>query len=425
MKNLKFYRNFLTFVLVIVKISLLSSQNENTNITADFKELTGIVIDHNSKTPLVFVDIVVKSTNISTVTNSNGEFLLKIPHTLLAGDIIISHLGYEKAEIKIAVLKSDQKIELLPAIIKLNAVSINTTNKSAEEIVKETLKKRSSIYNNNKTVMTAFYRETIKKRKKNASLSEAVVRIHKQPYNNLKEDDIELIRARKNTNYAKLDTLALKLQGGPHSNLYVDIIKYPEFIFTKEDMAFYNFSFDNATKISDNEIHVINFKQKGHNGVPLFYGTLFIDAKTLALKSAVYSLDVSNRALSSLIYIRKKPTNAEVYPTNTSYIVNYRTTNGKWHYAYSNISLTFKVNWKNKLFNSSYTLNSEMAITDWDIQNNEAVKVRRKLIQPTTILSEKALGFSDPRFWGSYNIIEPEKSIKSAIKKIQKQLKRT
>ena len=34
----------------------------------------------------------------------------------------------------------------------------------------------------------------------------------------------------------------------------------------------------------------------------------------------------------------------------------------------------------------------------------------------------KASGFSDPNFWGAYNIIEPEKSIESAIKKISKQL---
>jgi uncharacterized protein (DUF433 family) len=66
-----------------------------------------------------------------------------------------------------------------------------------------------------------------------------------------------------------------------------------------------------------------------------------------------------------------------------------------------------------------------MAITDLEIQDTNLAKIRGKLIRPTTILSEKASGFSDPRFWGAYNIIEPEKSIESAIKKIQKQLKRT
>tara|TARA_R110000868_G_scaffold261430_3_gene519565 strand:- start:343 stop:1542 length:1200 start_codon:yes stop_codon:yes gene_type:complete len=391
----------------------------------DFTELQAKVIDSDTKAPLVFTDIVIKNSNISTVTNTDGEFLLKIPNTLLEGRITISHLGYKKRELKIFSIKNHEKIALTPAMTLLNEISVTTTMKDARELVEETLKKKSSIYNNNNTLMTAFYRETIKKRRRNASLSEAVIKIHKQPYNNVRRDHIELIKARKNTDYSKLDTLAIKLQGGPFSNLYTDIIKYPEFIFTPEDLPKYKFSYGNSTRINDRQIYVVNFKQKKDNGTPLYYGKLYIDAETLALTNAVYSLNVSNRELSSQMYVRKKPRKVDVYPTEASYRVNYRTTKGKWHYAYSNISLTFKVNWKGKLFNSTYTLNSEMAITDWEIHDTKLAKIRSKLIRPTTILSEKASGFSDPRFWGAYNIIEPEKSIESAIKKIQKQLKRT
>ena len=39
-------------------------------------------------------------------------------------------------------------------------------------------------------------------------------------------------------------------------------------------------------------------------------------------------------------------------------------------------------------------------------------------------MSDEASGFSDPEFWGEYNVIEPEKPIESAIKKIQKQLEK-
>ncbi|WP_298497935.1 carboxypeptidase-like regulatory domain-containing protein [uncultured Algibacter sp.] len=402
--------------------SNLKAQSETENT---FIEIEAKVIDNDTKSPLVFTDIVIKDSNISTVTNNDGEFLLKIPNNLLEGELTITHLGYETKKIKISSIKNHEKIKLLPAYTKLNEISITTTTIDARKIVEETLKKKSSIYNNNNTLMTAFYRETIKKRRRNASLSEAVVKIHKQPYNNFKNDHIELIKARKNTDYSKLDTIALKLQGGPFSNLYTDIIKYPEFIFTPEDLPKYEFSYVNSTKINDRDIYVIKFKQKENINIPLYYGKLYIDAETLALTNAVYSLNVTNRELSSQMYVRKKPRKVDVYPTEATYRVNYRTTNGKWHYAYSNISLTFKVNWKGKLFNNVYTLNSEMAITDWKIYDTKLAKIRKQLIRPTTILSEKASGFSDPLFWGAYNIIEPEKSIESAIKKIQKQLKRT
>jgi hypothetical protein len=63
-----------------------------------------------------------------------------------------------------------------------------------------------------------------------------------------------------------------------------------------------------------------------------------------------------------------------------------------------------------------------MAITNWEFNNTFKVAKNSKL-RTNSILQEKASGFSDPDFWGQYNIIEPEKSIQSAIKKISKQLK--
>ena len=411
--------------LILTSVLFLFSLNIQAQTEDVFKELKGKVIDLDSKAPLIFADIVIKDSNISTVTNADGEFLLKIPENHFEGILTISHLGYEKKEVKISSIGDKEIINLTPAITKLDEISITASKKDARNLVTEMLNKKSKIYNSDNTLMTAFYRETIKKRRRNASLSEAVVKIHKQPYSNFKKDNIELVKARKNTNYKMLDTIALKLQGGPFSNLYTDIIKYPEYIFTKENIENYNFNFDNSTRINEKLIYVVNFKQKENIDTPLYYGKLYIDAETLALTNATYSLNVSNKELSSQMYVRKKPRKVDVYPTEATYRVNYRTKDGKWHYAYSNISLTFKVNWKGKLFNSIYTLNSEMAITDWEINDTKFAKNRSQLIRPTTILSERASGFSDPRFWGAYNIIEPEKSIESAIKKIQKQLKRT
>ncbi len=398
----------------------------NGQETSSFFEIEGIVIDQSSKKPLVFSDLVINGSNISTVTNNDGEFILKIPQEFSNSTLIVSYLGYEKKDIKISTLNNKKnKIALKPAITELNEINISTLRLSAKELVIKTLNNKSAIYNNDNTLMTAFYRETIKKRRKNASLSEAVVKIHKQPYSNMKKDHIELIKSRKNTDYTKLDTLALKLQGGPFSNIYTDIVKYPEYIFTKEDIELYNFSFDTSTNINKKLVYVVDFKQKKNVTLPMYYGKLYIDAKTKALTNAVYRLNVENKELSSQMFVRKKPRKVDVYPTEAIYKVNYRTKNGKWHYAYSNILLTFKVNWKGKLFNSVYTLNSEMAITDWETSNDKFTKIRKNTIRPSTILADEISGFSDPKFWGEYNIIEPEKSIETAIKKIQKQLKRT
>jgi hypothetical protein len=274
------------------------------------------------------------------------------------------------------------------------------------------------------SIMTAFYRETIKKRRKNVSLSEAVVTVFKAPYDSPRRDAVQLYKARKSTDYSKLDTLVLKLQGGPFNALYVDVMKYPEYIFSEDAIDDYNFSFDRSTRINDRLIYVINFRQKENITDPLYQGKLYIDIEKKVLTSAIFSLNITNRAAASQLFVRKKPKNADVYPTDVAYRVDYREKNGKWYYGYSNAILEFKINWDKKLFNSVYSMTCEMAVTDWEKNEGTKEPKYRERLKSTMILSDEAIGFSDPDFWGEYNIIEPEKSIESAIKKIQRQLKK-
>ena len=65
-----------------------------------------------------------------------------------------------------------------------------------------------------------------------------------------------------------------------------------------------------------------------------------------------------------------------------------------------------------------------MAVTDWEIDiTDRRIKSKEKL-KPSVIITDAISGFSDPDFWGEYNLIEPDKSIESAIEKIRKNLKK-
>lgn len=390
-----------------------------------FNQFKGEVVDSQSNKPLVFATLTLEGSNISTITNTEGTFLLKIPKNIKQGNIIVDYLGYKTSIIPLQQLKeNNNKIALMVSITKLEEVNV-IIPKSARTLVKETLRKKGENYFGDPTLMTAFYRETIKKRKKNVSLSEAVVNIYKTPYSSGQKDAVQLYKARKSTDYSKLDTLALKLQGGPFNALYVDIMKYPEYIFNEVTMEDYDFSFERSTRINDKLIYVIGFKQRPNIYDPLYKGQLFIDAENKILTSAIYSLNITDKELASKMFVRKKPRNAKVYPTDIAYRVDYREKDGKWYYGYSNVLLEFKINWDRKLFNSVYSMSCEMAVTDWEKNiSGEFPRVKDRL-KSSIILSEAAVGFSDPDFWGEYNIIEPEKSIETAIKKIQRQLKRS
>jgi hypothetical protein len=389
-----------------------------------YKQYKGEILDSESKNPLVFASITIAGSNISTISNSEGEFSLKVPKTQTEGNVIISFLGYKTITMPLAQLKEDNnRILMEVSVVQLSEVNL-TVPKDAKALVREMLRKKGDNYLEDPTLMTAFYRETIKRRKKNVSLSEAVVNIYKTPYTSDRKDAVQLYKARKSTDYTKLDTVALKLQGGPFNALFVDIMKYPEYIFTDESIEDYIFSFDRSTMVNDRLLYVVDFKQRSNVTEPLYVGKLYIDATKKVLTSAIYNMNITDREQAARLFVRKKPAKASVWPTEVAYRVDYREKDGRWYYGYSNVLLEFKINWDDKLFNSVYSLSCEMAVTDWERNLEGAMPKSKDRIRSSIILNDEAIGFADPDFWGEYNIIEPEKSIESAIKKIQRQLRR-
>ena len=95
--------------------------------------------------------------------------------------------------------------------------------------------------------------------------------------------------------------------------------------------------------------------------------------------------------------------------------------NNKWYLNHVQSEVKFDCKWKRKLFKSTYTTLSEMAITDMDSVNINKFKLNES-VKFSDFLSEQVSDLTDEDFWGEYNIIKPEESIEAAIKKINKKL---
>lgn len=430
MKNqlsLTFQTNFLIrfFLFIFLTGSFHAFANIDfiANDSIKFKKIKGFVYSSKTKQPLPYASLTINNTNISTVTNNQGAFLLKVPNNYLNQELTVSFLGYTSKVLTISLLNPDNtEIALETFIEELPEIKISLKN--ASSVIQEVLIRKGVNYINTPLNMTAFYRESIKKRRTYVSLTEAVLEISKQPYTNGRYDAIKLFKSRKSTDYEKLDTVAFKLKGGPYGNLYLDVQKYPDLFFNEDMLGIYDFWFDTPTKIDNRPIYVIKFKQKPFITNPQYFGKLYVDAETLTLISAKFSLNIDNKVAASKQFIVKKPTNAEVYPIQADYTVNYREKDGKWYFGYSRIQLGFKIKWTKKWFNSIYYSTSEIAVTDWEVKDSkENIKYKDRL-RTSVIMSDEASGFNDTDFWGAYNIIEPDKPIETAISKIQRQLKR-
>ena len=105
------------------------------------------------------------------------------------------------------------------------------------------------------------------------------------------------------------------------------------------------------------------------------------------------------------------------------YVVNYKLSeDGKWYLDYVSLDLSFTSKRKGSLFKNHFSAKSELAVTDHKAGDFEIAPENR--LKPKDVLSEKVVSFTDENFWGSYNIIEPDKSIDKIVGRIVRQLQK-
>ncbi|HEX2921288.1 MAG TPA: carboxypeptidase-like regulatory domain-containing protein [Bacteroidales bacterium] len=384
--------------------------------------LKGKVVDKETGNPLVFATVAVKESNVAIVTNIDGEFTLKMPPSSDPRSIEVSFLGFKNKIVAVSDLKEGKnKIELEAAPIPIKEIIVKPIDPVS--IVINAIDNLSDNYESQANLMTSFYRETIKKNRTYVSIGEAVVELFKAPYeNDMRFDAARIYKGRKGSDVEKMDTVLFKLQGGPLSVLQLDLAKNTESILTKESMEYYDYSLSGVIEINGRPHYIINFIQKPKVDFPLFMGSLYIDMDTYAISEAEFGYNLADKAQAAALFIKKKPLGMEVTPEIATYRTKYREQNGKWHFEYSRAEVRFRVNWKKKLFHTYYTTMSEIAVTDRTAE--EVIKFAGKeKLKTTDVFSEKVTSFADPEYWGDYNVIEPDQSIESAIKRLSKKLK--
>jgi len=420
--------SFLTTVLLLA-FTIQSSYAGNSEKSRksdqqDYITIKGKVVDAETGEALVFATVAVTESNVAIITNIDGEFTLKVGNALISKDLEVSFLGYKNKVVPISSMRDNgykNMISMESAPIPIKEVIVRPLD--PDLIVENAIYKISRNYESIPNLMTAFYRETIRKNRSYVSIGEAAVEVFKAPYaNDMRFDAARLYKGRKSTDVARMDTVLFKLQGGISNTLDLDIVKNTELILTIDAMKSYDYSLTSVIEIDGRPHYVINFIQKPNVDIPLFVGTLFIEVESGAISEAEFGPNLSDKAAATSIFVRKKPIGMEVTPELVTYRTKYREQNGKWYFAYSRAEVKFKVNWKKRLFNTYYTTMSEMAITDRTDQ--EVIKFAGKeKLRYSDVFSEKVSDFTDPEFWGDYNVIEPDQSIESAIRRLSRKLK--
>ncbi len=417
-------KNFVGFTLGCLFAFLSSGVTPLMAQDAAVNELviTGTVKNKDSRKKLENVNVSVVGNNIGTVTNADGTFSLKVAETEAFRGLEVSHIGYLTTHLSLEELEKtvELTIWMIPAPNLLSEIVVYGNNPRV--IVEEAIKKIPVNYSGNDNMLTAFYRETVQKRRRYISVSEAVMDVYKTDYNSrdVDRDKVQLLKGRRLLSQKQSDTLAVKVVGGPNLSLYLDIVKNGDALLSTDNLDYYEFRMEDPVNLDNRMQYVVSFRPRVSLMYALFIGKLYIDYERLSFTRAEFGLDMANRVKAVEAILHKKPVGLRFRPQEVAYLVTYKQQGAKTYLNYIRNVIRFKCDWKKRLFSSSYTAFSEMVVTDRTESPLSGIS-NKNTFKRKQVFYDLVDEYWNEDFWRNYNIIEPTESLENAVNKLRKQ----
>ena len=407
-------------LLLTIPAWAMPSDDDTVFDTVNYRAFNGRVLDSESNRGLPFATVEVIGSNIATVTNIDGDFVIKIPKESAATALKISYIGFGNMTVSLGEFREGRStdIRLVPKSIQLQEITVRPED--ALNLIMDALSDVKNNYSEEPMMMRGFYRETIEKGRNYVSISEAVVDIYKGGYTNTFQiDQVKLFKGRKSADVEKMDTVLFRLQGGPNTAILLDVVKNPYILLSDQYADVYDFTLTDVITIDDRLHYVVSFNQKPYVEDPYYKGKLYVDMEKLAITEAEFELNTENEDEAARMFIQRKPLGMDIIPERAVYRAKYTIDNNRWYFTYARAEVKFKVDWKKKLFNTTFTTMSEMAITDRTYEGIEKFAAKERF-KTNDVMDEKVYIFFDEDFWEGYNVIEPDQSIESAIRRLNR-----
>jgi len=386
----------------------------NTAPVDSFFTIAGTILDRITGEPVIYATINVAGTSLTTVSNKNGKFMMRLPDSLRRDTIRFSHIGYVNRQIEASLLDGrnidfflDQKIIPLQEIV-VRVVDPITT-------IREMIRRRDQNNQIDPVYMTTFFREGIEDRR-GMNLTEAVLKIYKTGiFSSINTEQVKVLKMRHLISPGNNDSLVTRLKSSINSCQMLDLIKnLPDFmdIFNQD---YYAFSHTDITVLDNRRVYVFSFEPREGITDPLFLGKLYVDAENYALLKATFEINPEYVEKSANVLIIRQSRNIKTVPLSAKYDVSYLLLNGRYYLNHVRADLDLRIKKKRKLFSSNTHVWFEMVNCQIDTVNVKRFPNFEK-ISTKDFLSEVAYVY-DENFWGNFNAILPEETLKELIRK--------
>ncbi|TRX66478.1 carboxypeptidase-like regulatory domain-containing protein [Carboxylicivirga sp. M1479] len=373
--------------------------------------IKGRVCDAEGGSPLPLVNVAFINKPMGSITNSEGQFELKVPNNYIGEKIGFSFLGYHSTQITIADADTLLEIDLKPTTIKLNEVEISY--KKPDDIIQQLRYHHHQNYFNQQNILESFFRESIKQDDQYVQVSEAIIEIVKPSYitpSNLER--VRFIKGRKKNDLQSMDFVDFKLEGGPFQFSRVDIARYQDFY--KENNSTYKYQYDGIDVLNDEIVYKVRFRPINDDGNLVYQGILYVHSESFALVRAEFQLTKKALRISGRALIRKASRKIKAKPIKASYFIDYRQYEDKWLLNRIHGHIVIHINDKRHKIDSEFSAVTELLVSSFELNSKYKLKPS-ELYKSKYVLADE-IKVTDEEFWKDYNIIRPDEALENVFK---------
>ncbi|MBB5623844.1 hypothetical protein HDE69_004932 [Pedobacter cryoconitis] len=406
--------NKIILILAIISLSVKIIYAQNLH------EAGGVVVgEHQATLPYVSLKV---GNQIATMTNADGEFLLKYADAIRKDSLTISYIGYKTLKLSISGVHKDMKIQLTPSVVSLKEIVIRPV--SAESIIRQVIKNIPENYDTRPFEMKGFYRETGKVDTSYISFAEASLNILSEGYKENSGKDKIVIN--KERNLKKLgekevnNPLNMTINGAPYTIIANDMAKNPVHILGRDYFKKYKFEIAGSVAIDGEEAYVIKFDQQDDLKEALYKGKMVILKSSYAIVSSDFALSPKGIAYAKadISFIARPVYSLMGYSfrkLNEEFSERYVKINDKWYPYFYKIASVHHLKAKYKHLEGTLSVNAELFISKVNIppQGNY-----EKIMSRGYVFKNYVTTYKDD-YWGDYNFIKPTNSLKELAEKLQ------
>lgn len=385
-------------------------------------KVEGLIVNENN-VPLPNVSLRIKE-QMSSVTNNEGEFILKFPEALNKDTLSVSCVGFQSLKIPLSTVRGELRLILKPEVVTLAEVTIYSG--TPESIVKKAIKNIPANYAQAPFELVGFYREIAKIDTGYLSFAEASLNILMRGYGQKKNKDFIIVNKERNLkkvgNEVVNNPFKATLKGVPFVILENDLIQNPGAILGERYLAKYNYEISGSSSINGEEAFVITFDQKDNIREALYKGTIVIIKGSYAIASIDFSLSPKGKQYigSDVPFVLRPLVRLMGYSfqkLNEQLSCRYAKIKNKWYPQFYSIATTHHVKARKEHIDGNLQLSAELFISN--VNGKPLKKYDQADRMPRDYsFNKNAVDYSDD-YWGDYNFIKPTTSLKKIAETIK------